>query len=443
MDTLNGLRRTLLAAPTLILACMSALSGCGTSDNASSGASGGGTTDLTTFKTGCNWHKIFASGSSHYALSDVDAEYWVAVGPSSPASGAALRIDGNYADARYLSLQVYDGALVLDDALADYQIDPSQGSANPFLAPTRLSDTVQPGGGYTAHVAFAAKPALGAAGNTLYRGDVSTISDASTKRTLLIYRIYVPADGKSPDGGVGLPALTLENGDGTETPLSQTSDGANCSALYQNFEDIYTGKTANPHPGTAPQTNNPPQLNVFYTSALNPGQLVNAHIAYMSAGVTHADGDLFIVRGKAPSFTSQDGAPATPDLRYWSLCQNEYPSQVVDGCVSDHEATVDSGGYFNVVVSSSSKRPSNATSGNGFDWMPWASGDPGLIAYRHMLPQPLFLQAIQNVPKGIGPGLSMGNYYPQLTYCSKSVFEAAAGQTPAQVFAACSSASGS
>ena len=425
------------------LAFAAVLSGCGTSDNDSSGgSSGGGSTDLTTFNTGCDWHKIFQSGDNFYALADTAAEYWVAVGPSSPAAGTTIRIQGQYADARYLSLQVYDGSLVLDDALADYQIDPDSGASNPFLAPTRVSSTVQPGGAYTAHVAFTAKPAVGAAANTLYRGDVSTVSDAQTRRTLLIYRIYVPASGKSPDGGVGLPKLTLVGADGTETPLSQTGDSANCNALYQNFTNIYTGKTANPHPGAPPQTNNPPKLNVYYTSALNPGQLVNANIAYMSAGVTHDDGELFIVRGKAPSFTSQDGAPATPDLRFWSLCQNEYPSQFVDGCVSDYQANLDSGGYFNVVVSSSSKRPSNATAANGFNWLPWASGDPGLITYRHMLPQSLFLQAIQNVPKGIGPGLTMGNYYPQVTYCTKSVFESAAGQTPAQIFAACSSASG-
>jgi hypothetical protein len=49
-------------------------------------------------------------------------------------------------------------------------------------------------------------------------------------------------------------------------------------------------------------------------------------------------------------------------------------------------------------------------------WLAWGPQTQGLLIYRHMLPDPSFAQAIQNVP---GPGAEravMGDYFPEGEY---------------------------
>jgi hypothetical protein len=96
------------------------------------------------------------------------------------------------------------------------------------------------------------------------------------------------------------------------------------------------------------------------------------------------------------------------------------PTQRFVECVADYEAVVDEEGFVTVVVSDPEDRPANAA-----NWLPW--GGPyydGLLIYRHMLPAPDFAEAIQNVPEGAPAASVMGDYFPQVRYCSKETFEA-------------------
>ncbi|MGH2392808.1 MAG: hypothetical protein ACRDGH_04830, partial [Candidatus Limnocylindria bacterium] len=112
--------------------------------------------------------------------------------------------------------------------------------------------------------------------------------------------------------------------------------------------------------------------------------------------------------------------PGGQQLRYWSFCQYEPATQRVIDCRSDDRIAVGANGSYTVVVSTAEQRPSCAP-----NWIAWGPTTQGLLIYRHMLPDPGFANAIQNVPE---PGLEregLGEYYPSAEYLrDRAAYEA-------------------
>lgn len=435
---------------------------------------GGG--DEYPFGLACGWEFASNIDTMNVAFPDESAKYWVALVPMLP--GTRLRIDGHYPDARYFSYNVYDPILRPTDAIADAQISPLPGGVNPFASATVTDASGQPvptapGDAYTAWVEFSGRPEQPAP-NTIYAGAMS-LGPASLPQpalTGLIYRVYVPGEGLDFDGGVGLPRLTLESADG-DTELLPTADcvepllptlGNTLPELGINdlledsdiIDDPFLAA-----PGAVPVGDPQADTKVFYglpTTAVNllrgffglpvpdgiedqfpagGGFLSNIHNAYSTNLFSRSYGNVVMIRAKAPSYRGRaDTAFGDEQLRYWSVCQNDLPSQRYVACVADHQAHLDADGYFTMMVSDPADRPSNAIADNAIDWMPWGPYIDALLIYRHMLPDPGFAEAIQNVPQGSLPADLMGEYVPVSAYCQGHIVEAA-GDSAAAVFAAC------
>lgn len=418
------------------------LAACGSSSDSDSGGDGGsggsplGPIGDLQFAVGCDWQEVFRVDDQYYLLSDSAARYWYAVGPTEPASGSSLRIEGHYPDVRYFSLHAYDGYLIVRDARADFRLSPDFGSFNPFQSETRKSKLIEPGGAWTARLAFAERPAI-PRNNTLYRGDRSDETDPIQRRSFLMYRSYLPAH-EEPE----LPVLTLESADGTETALADTPETTGCAQLAEQFETYQRGDSESFNPGTEPQAYDPPRFEIYYPlSDELPALLYNIHVRYMSAALDRNLGELVLMRGLAPSHTDQDGAPLTPDVRFWSICANRFENQLVDGCTTDRDTPLDADGYYNVVISPESLRPDEANTQQGYAWLP-LNGAPELLIYRMMLSADSFSESIDNVEEGTDPAATMGEYFPQITYCDRDTFDANAALTPAQLFAVCSASAG-
>jgi hypothetical protein len=67
-------------------------------------------------------------------------------------------------------------------------------------------------------------------------------------------------------------------------------------------------------------------------------------------------------------------------------------------------------------LSSAEDRPASARAECGVTWLAWGPQTQGLLIYRHMLPDPSFAQAIQNVPQPGAEAVTMGDYYPNAEY---------------------------
>jgi hypothetical protein len=108
--------------------------------------------------------------------------------------------------------------------------------------------------------------------------------------------------------------------------------------------------------------------------------------------------------------------PSGQQLRYWSVCQYEPATQRVIDCRSDDRVSVGPDGRYTIVVSTAEKRPAGARPECGVTWLAWGPQTQGLLIYRHMLSDPSFAQAIQNVPQPGAESDTMRDYYPSGEY---------------------------
>lgn len=399
----------------------------------------------------CNWREAngtpTANGQSgiRYGYIDLAAGYWqFFLSPYFP-KGTEFVIDGQYPASRNFSYQLYNGAELGLGYLDDYQIQPDAGSKSPFNGVNTLDTAVAAGGNYTLHIIYGTAPATPAL-NTLY---VDSSKFSVGDFAVFVYRIYngLGSLTVADHGGVPMPAIYEVTSQGNVT-LASLDETAVCDAgigqrnlrrvaRAQVSDDIYA-EPERPKPIAAQPVPAAPQFQLED----DPGAvLVNVDNRYIYTILSQKLGDLVLVRAKAPSYATGPGAGTDPQLRHWSVCENAYITVETYQCVEDTDATLDSEGYFNIVISVPAKQPSNAIPAHGFNWLTYGTDDEGTPIYRQMLASSDYTQSAFNVPGGEAAEAPqiMGEYFPVSTYCAESVFQAHtnAGETPAQVFAGC------
>jgi hypothetical protein len=453
-------KRSLLVALLLaaFLVAVAAPAGIGRRITPSVGASAGARTplgpapgvDLT-----CSLALVkFDPNLINVAYPDQAALYFTV--PYAGATGTQIEVDGLYPHARYMSFTVYDPAERPLDAINDVHISPAGGSANPFIAGARRDSGVARRH-YTVLVQFGAKPATPAP-NTIYTG---TGENGPNLNGTLIYRIYMPDTQRDDTGGVGLPSVTLEPaGARTQTPTS--SPCANTSLPTSGLSLNQTIATTNGEP--ALETNgstygqDPPRWSKFvnvayslvqtstgspaaqsvlapldgplYSAALSAGGkggfLSNLDNAYVAALINRGYGQVLVTRMRVATFAdTRAGEPVmpAPQMRYWSMCENDPFTERYVACDADDQTTQSPGGFATYVVSTPPQRPANATRACGVNWIPWGPDARGLLILRNMLPAASFTQSIQNATLG-KEAATMGGFYPSSRYFTTSAFAA-------------------
>lgn len=410
---------------------------------------------------GCSWLLVSDPDLANIAFPDEYATYWVAAFPALP--GTRLRIEGQYPQARYFSYNVYDPALRPVDAITDYQLLPRVAGTNLYR-----DRRAARGSEYVGYLVPEPIPESRAE-NTMYSGSIALPGGQVlpvNPTITVIYRIYLPEVDAT--GGVPLPRFVLETADGAQAPISFSM--SQCQPLPPDgapglLNEAIRGASLPPEAGVLPFpiARDPPRVIRFYglpetlrvlasnavgqevpLEALTAGDtgggfLSNVDNAYITTMASRDKGSLYIVRAKAPSHAQPPAeAPlGNAQLRYWSLCANEFVTQRFTACLHDSQVPLDRNGYFTLVVSDPDQRPDNVIDANGLAWLPW--GAPyydSVFIYRHMLPSPHFAEAVQNIPYGTPPQDVMGEYFPQVAYCDRATIEAA-GTDPDVVFNAC------
>ena len=379
----------------------------------------------------------FDADTVNVLFPDESAQYWSASYRAMP--GTHIRIDGTYPYARYMSWNVYDPLLRPFDHFADVGITPDPGSGNPFL-PGAARDTPVDQRQYTMFIRFTAKPA-NPEPNTLY------VDPAANPTGVFTYRVYIPDAGRDVTGGVGLPQVTLQP-DGTEgEPASPSPCRDVQKPTTTTVTEAYAAQAgvdaAAPYPGR-----NPPEWrkfvnlcyagkDMYFENAVGDalpdsggesscsrfgegGFLSNMDNAYVYAPISRGHGEVLVIRGRAPTFAdTRAGAPVMPSgvqLRFWSFCQNDPFTQRYVDCLADDQVVVGADGFYEIVVSTPEDRPACAP-----NWIAWGPQPQGVMIYRHMLPDPSFAQAIQNVTYG-QEREQMGEYYPDARYTTAAEY---------------------
>ncbi|MBL4796578.1 MAG: hypothetical protein JKY50_04120 [Oleispira sp.] len=441
----------------------SALIGCG-------GNSSNSTTEAYTpivDSDSCFWVGPYSKdiAKTNFAFPDDGARYWHA-GYNIP-TGATLKLNGQYPHARYMSLNSYLGGELNVDAyyaapahaIADAAMVPNAGSINPFVDGANRNSEHRD---YQVTLAAGNTPETVPA-NTLYgnaQGDDNTV---------IIYRIYVADTDQGIQGGVALPEaeLTLENGE------VLTGDDA-CAALNVDTDIVDTPFIADAAYQFLRGSGNPAQkhlnedgktvtwnssYNATYANQCNflnicednpvrlMGYYANLDNQYAAAWLDREIKPVVVIRGKIPNVPATLSGEATFDdsqsqLRYWSICQNEYFSQKVTECLYDEQIHIQPDGKYLIVTSLLEDKPSNLTSSecpnSSMGFIEWSkdgdgfgiregrennSGD-GLLLVRNMLPSAGFNQAVQNTATPGDERGIMGDFLPTAEYFTKAEFEA-------------------
>lgn len=388
----------------------------------------------------CFWQG--GNRSVNIAYPDVGARYWVSSFPLPP--GAELILEGRYPHARYMSFNVYDAAAQPTDGVADIDIAPDPGSTNPF-PPGAQRDLEKRD--YTLRVVSGARPEKREP-NTVYLN----VAGQATPVGVIMYRVYVADNGRDVSGGVGPPEVSMRLPGGQVLEQSLVCEARADSGANQAAESFHAGTDG---PDTANPTSEDPIrweafFNYFqafsYPAGATPassgravlprdklgGFLSNVDNAYTLATANRGIGPVVVLEGRAPvTPRTLDGRRLMEggQVRYWSLCENEFASQRVIDCVYDEQVHARANGRFTVVMSEPGERPANARPECGVNWIAWGVQPDSLLILRHMLPSPDFAQAIQRVSELGTEQAVIGEYLPVGRHTTRAEFEAR-GCTP-------------
>ena len=248
---------------------------------------------------------------------------------------------------------------------------------------------------------------------------------------VVILRIYVPIDAVDHAGGVGLPALAIEEPDGQLRPLAECTpeeEGVWTEAIREMVMTNIATADRLPLPGVDGA--------MAWVESSIPGLAPNPDNRYVMTPVVWEPGRIVVIHGQAPTFPDTnvgESVTSPAQLRFWSFCTGSNDITPPDGypttaCVADFEIPVAPDGSYTVVVSQAEDRPANATPEDGVAWLQGADPSlPDLLLLRHMLPSDDYYDqsawAVPELTVGAAQPI-MGPYYPDAVYCDKAVFEA-------------------
>lgn len=418
--------KNIVAPLAAALAVAAALAGCGGNSPPVGGYPTTATSDAN-LVYGCNWLFESTAQTFNFAFPETNAVYWVAAIPQSWPSGDTIEISSTSATARYFSFEVYGQGGDAESSINDADI---------FGQSATPANLVASGQSYTVSTISSA---LATASGTTLVSDPLFSSMRAPAHHWLLYRLYLPTNGA--DSAANLPTLTYVKSDGTRIPLAQTPDQASCNTILNNINAELDGTAASSSSSsssggsaTLKPAVKPPKM-VAYTSTTGTFQNLDVDYMYVESNTTL--GDMLILRGKAPLHAT---GPGTPQVRYWSICSDTYhkPYAVVQ-CVDDQQAILDSDGYYNVIIS-----PNTPPSGysSAYNYLAWGDDEFGEPIYRQLLADSSFTQSIKANKLSPLPAVTMGDYYPEATYCSDSVFSANLASGTSAVFSACQSNEG-
>ena len=352
--------------------------------------------------TACAWPIEDSYMASNSGLPDTAAWYWGQA--FTIHQGTEVVVSGVYPDARYASFTVYstnelpftsDGVV---SSLADFQIAPDRGSANPWRRAGAR------GGDFTLKLRMQVSP-----GET----NVLPIAPAGITSGVgyLEYRVYLPGTGDASH--IALPHITIENRGSTQELRACTSHTAAIPppARQTTTTQATTPQTTAPTPSSTPR----PAPLQFFRVAFNT-YFPNPETAYLLAYMTPPTASqVVVITGKAPTFPP--GAhpsiwPSTSDqVRYWSMCVNigegtdpvvvNHPSggKTDLGCRADDATKLGAGGTYTYVIGTEAQRTAIERV-PGVTFLPLSLAEPApdyILAMRYILASPTFDAGPQNV----------------------------------------------
>lgn len=381
-----------------------------------------------------------------------------------------VKITGEFPHARSMTFSAYfydpDSATLVsgDHQIVDYEIEPDEGSTNPFRDGAKRTDDNR---SYTLKWVPETLPDKeeDREPNTLYLGR----KEFPNIGYIVVMRVYVADQGTNLFGGTTLPEATIVRPDGSEIVGDAICD-PEYSPFTGDMSSVYPSPAFDPvayrkerdrtewynqdRPESWP-AQDPPYIIREWSAKYNfcanfeqgpdnadkcpkpvgtnvgSGGFGNSTTVYLTTWMDRNLGEVLVLQGKKPKtpktyFGEESETFDTSDaeMRYFSWTTDEplSRSRVIDS-VFDEEIPVDENGYYTVVVSRPSYRPENARYECGYAWLEFpAAGDGfgdvylGELRNRWQLPLNDFQYAPHEAEKPGEEPEVMGEYFPHGKY---------------------------
>ncbi len=352
-----------------------------------------------------------------------------------------LTLTGIFPHARYMSFVLYnikDGNPV--DQLLDVDIQPDEGSVNPYLPNTPRTDIDEHGNpidrNYTVNVVQEGSPDQDKSNTMVIPSDV--------KNVVILLRIYLPDDGITPpyDNKFLKPTSVIASSEllGTET---------NCPGIFPSESLDESLKT----PEDAPTLD---QISDQIIWSFRPGKVglyPNGDNQYLVAPLQPApNGKFALIHFLPPKYTQTKNGTnmftGDEEVRYWSVClSNLADTTTSEYCFADEDLTIDEDGYVRIAVASEEfvKDKSVEEKWKGWNFIPWAGQERPALLFRQLEAidfagsfnkvnrpdTPEEIEALENaesaediLPFAAHYYKNVGEYGPHGIYCSEDEFRA-------------------
>jgi hypothetical protein len=365
----------------------------------------------------CSWpFEVTGRGITNVATPDTNATYWVM--PVDLSVWRTMVAHGQYPDSRFFNFSTYTANGSLTATIFDAQIAPDPGSANPFVEPNPDIP-----GNYTVTIGATSL------------GSSNFLGVGGSRFAFIVYRVYLPDQGRDRTGGVGVPTVTLTDFSGNSRTLrpcpfadAETSLGnlvllleaAGMTDAAKFLGQILSLAHQSPL-GTCSPNQTGPATASFSGAVPGVNFFPNPQTTYFqTANLCLRPDQVLIIRGKAPVFPNTYPPPPVGgsvfqpafdgqiQLRYWSMCNNvgvlPYPAVA---CAADARTELDASQFYTYVISNDPAPPSPLPP--DVTWLPWGPiSFPITLIFRNILPEPDFA--------------ATGDYVPTGVFCNRSQF---------------------
>jgi hypothetical protein len=359
------------------------------------------------------------------------ATYWGFKYPmNQQGQPVAIHLEGEFPQSRYMSLHVYDGdSGYASDSLVDYQIEPSEGSVNPFRGNlNQASDShnyevlIQPHSSMTSTKS-----------NQLHVPE-------DVVNAYLVLRIYRPNDGLGSLGGSALPRISSANAN-TGAPIipckhinvvpTSLKDKKRAEQRMATFEMLMQNQKERFELSAEEQISKG-HISFLTKQPENTDLVPNLQMSYAFAPLYRDMGEVALVTMKAPGYSdghAANGLDLTEELRYWSLCIGGTKETSTHDCLNDDTLKADENGMVGVIIGPDSEDIKQAAQDQGYGFMTWGWYlSDRLLIVRHLRNPEPFIGSLQLVPDFLYPNSHeiyeeffteghIGKYAPLGRYC--------------------------
>jgi hypothetical protein len=293
--------------------------------------------------------------------------YWVIVVDKTKYPNVGFKVQGDFPNARYMSLNVYDTNRNSTASIYDTQLSPESCSTNPFSG-----EAHETGGDHSVYTTYIMPESYEEFDN---ESNVLKFKDDEDELSLIL-RYYLPEGGDL--AGVELPKVEVFDLDTKElVTIPQTTDFLtawpellDAYAYLYNIQGSMDNKVR------------------FYKGAAR-GLYANFDNLYLATHVNFNADEVIMFRWKAVTHANSPEEFNDADVRFYSINIGDDLTNNHDG-IADKDLLIDENGYITVVISDNNADVRAKAEEAGFNYLPKTlpktfDRPSGTIVYRHLL----------------------------------------------------------